>query len=419
MRILFLTHYYPPEGNAPATRVHALAKRWVAAGHAVEVVTCAPNVPAGRVYEGYRNAFPWHSEQLDGVAVTRVWTWLAPNKGTVRRIANYLSFMASATLRSCFKQRPDVLIATSPQFFCGWAGVLVKWWFRLTRPFSARPRFVLEIRDIWPESIGAVGAIAHGGVHRILGLLERRMYRAANQIVTVGEGYRRRLLERGVPADKISVVMNGVDRDLLERAAADPAPTRERWKLNGRFVCSYIGTIGMASGLAVFLRAARRLRELRRADIVLLAVGDGAVREDLERQAAGEGLDQVIFTGRVPKEEVPALLAASDLCFIHLRKSPLFESVIPSKIFEALGAGKPVLIGVDGDARELVEQSGGGVAIPPENDAALVEALVGLSSQPAELAEMGRLGREFVCRNFDRDRLAADYLRVLAGLTRR
>jgi hypothetical protein len=413
MKIHFLTHYYPPEGNAPATRVHALAKRWAAAGHEVTVVTGVPNVPAGVVYPGFRNRL-WPQVAIrDGVRVVRVWTFIARNKGTVRRIANYLSFMVSATLHGCLRQRPDVLIATSPQFFCGWAGVLTKWLLRLRNPFSRRPRFILEIRDIWPESIGAVDAISNRIVHRILECLERWMYRAADRVVTVGEGYRQRLLERAVPAERVSIVMNGVDRDLLEQTPAEPGPVRRRWGLEGRFVCAYIGTIGMASGLAIFLRAGRRLRDRGRDDIVLLAVGDGAVREELARQAAAEGLANVIFTGRVAKEEVPAVLAASDVCFVHLRKTPLFESVMPSKIFEAFGTGKAIIIGVAGEARALVERSGGGVAIPPEDDAALVEVLEDLAGQPQRLAAMGCCGRSYVLEHFDRDRLAAEYLDIL------
>lgn len=413
MNIVFLTHYYPPEGNAPASRVGALARRWVTAGHQVTVITGVPNVPDGVPYPGFANGL-WPQESVvDGVRVIRVWTYLAPNKGVVRRILNYLSFMVCALLRLMFLPKPDRLIATSPQFFCGWAGVLGKWWFRCTRPWSRKPRFILEIRDIWPESLGAVDAIGNPAIMRLLEWLEIRMYAAADQVVTVGDGYRRRLLERGVPDDKISIVMNGVDRDLLEAAVPDPGGVRRAWGLEDKFVCSYIGTIGMASGLSVFLRAARRLKELGRDDIRLLAVGDGAVREELEQQARREGLDHLVFTGRRPKSEMPAFLAATDLCFVHLQKSPLFETVIPSKIFEALGMARAILIGVGGDARKLVEDSGGGIAMPPEDDEALVRALIALEADRPLLKSMGERGRVFVQARFDRDLLATRYLELL------
>jgi glycosyltransferase involved in cell wall biosynthesis len=413
MRILFLSHYFPPEGNAPATRVAALTSRWAAAGHEVTVITGVPSVPDGVVYPGYRNRWIPQEEHDQGVRVIRVGTWIAPNKGTVLRIVNYLSFMVSATLRALLLRRPDVMIATSPQFFCGWAGVLCRWGYWLRNPFSKGPRFFLEIRDIWPESIGAVGAMSEGRLFRLLEWLETHMYAAADHIVTVGEGYRRRLLERGVNAEMISIVMNGVDRDLLEAEPPDSEALRREWRLEDKFVCSYIGTIGMASGLGVFLRAARRLQDLGRDDIRLVAVGDGAIREELQAEAARENLGNVIFTGRRPKAEMPAFLAASDLCFVHLRKTPLFETVIPSKIFEALGMRRAILIGVDGEARKLVEDSGGGVAIPPEDENALVDALIRFSTNRTELEQMGETGRNYVVRHFDRDHLAQEYLELL------
>ena len=416
MRILFLSHYFPPEGNAPATRVAALTSRWVAAGHQVTVLTGAPSVPDGVVYPGYRNRLLPQEDTYHGVRVIRVWTWLAPNKGTLRRILNYISFMASATLRALFLRRPNVLIATSPQFFCGWAGVLCHWAFRLRNPLAKPTRFVLEIRDIWPESIGAVGAMDEGHLIRLLEWLEKRMYAAASHIVTVGDGYRRRLLERGVPAERISIVMNGVDRDLLEAAPPTPEVVRHEWGLEGKFVCSYIGTIGMASGLDIFLRAARLLRDMGRDDIRLMAVGDGAIREELQAQATQEKLNHVIFTGRRPKLEMPMFLAASDLCFVHLIKTPLFETVIPSKIFEALGMRRAILIGVDGDSRKLVEASGGGVSIPPEDEHALVDALVHFSANRKQLQQMGETGRTYVLDHFDRDHLANTYLELLQAM---
>jgi glycosyltransferase involved in cell wall biosynthesis len=408
MKIFYFTHYYPPEGNAPATRVSALARRWVKAGHAVTVITGVPNVPDGVVYPGYRNRLRPQTSVVDGVRVVRVWTSIAPNKGTLRRIVNYVSYMLSAFLWAVVRPRPDVRIATSPQFFCGWTGVLLRW-FR-------RTPFVLEIRDIWPESIGAVDAIRNKAVLRFLEGMERIMYRTAQRIVTVGDGYRRRLLERGVPGGKIAIVMNGVDRDLLAAHIPDPGPLRTRWGLEKAFVCSYIGTIGMASGLDILLRAGRRLKEAGRTDIVLLAVGDGAVRAGLEEQARREGLDNVRFTGLQPKDSMPDFLALTDVCLVHLRKTGLFETVMPSKIFEAAGMARPIVIGVNGDARQLIETAGAGLAIEPEDDAALAAALIRLADHPEEGRAMGERGKAYVLAHFDRDRLAADYLRILERL---
>ena len=203
MKILFLTHYFPPEGNAPASRVGALTKKWAAEGHDVTVVTGVPNVPTGVVYPGYSNKLCSDEMTDDGVRLIRVWTLLAPNKGMALRILNFVSYMVTSFLRCMFLSKPDIVIATSPQFFCGWSGVLVKYWFTLTRPFSKKAQFVLEIRDIWPESINAVGAMDSGFAIRVLEKMEMWMYAAADHIVTVGKGYRGRLEEKGVPSEKM------------------------------------------------------------------------------------------------------------------------------------------------------------------------------------------------------------------------
>lgn len=406
MRILFLTHYFFPEGNAPATRVYEATRRFAARGHDVTVVTGVPNVPNGVVYEGYRNRL-WQREEVAGVNVVRVWTYLAPNKGTLKRILNYLSFMLSATLAALRVPRPDVVVASSPQFFCGWAGVLAS---RLRRA-----PLVLEIRDLWPESIVAVGAMRDPRLIRFLEWLERRMYAAALAIVTVGDGYRRELEARGVPPERISVIPNGIDGAVFH-ARPDDGRVREEWQLGRRFVCAYVGTIGMGCGLDVVLRAARRLRAEGRDDIRFLLVGDGAVREELEAQVRAEGLDSVVFTGRLPKARMPEVLAAADTCLVHLTRTPLFKTVLPSKIFEAAAMAKPIVLGVEGFAAELVGRVGAGICIEPENETQLLEAVTRLARDPSLARKLGEAGLEHLGRPYDWSGLAKTYLSKLEGL---
>ena len=413
MRIVYFTHYYTPEGNAPATRVSSFAKRWVSAGHDVTVITCAPNVPHGRVYDGYRNRIWPQTESIDGVEVIRVWTWIAANKGVFGRVLNYMSYMVAAFLVSITIKRPDIFIATSPQFFCGWAGVLYACWTRWTSWLSKRPRFVLEIRDLWPESIGAVRAINDRFILSVLQMLEKWMYANADTIVTVGEGYRKRLIERGVAPASISVVMNGWDEDTPRPKEEEIAALRSQWSLEGKFVCAYIGTIGMACGLDIYLRAAQLLRKRGIDDIKLVAVGDGAQRESLEKQAQSLHLDTILFTGLQSKKSVSNWLALSDVCFVHLKKTPLFETVIPSKIFEAAGFRRPILIGVGGDAKEIVEVAGAGIAIEPENEEQMVDSLIRLKDNPQLRAKLGDSGYGYITSHFSRDNSSLQYLRVL------
>lgn len=422
MRILFFSHYYSPEGNAPATRVSALAERWAAAGHEVTVVTCAPNVPNGVVYEGYRNRKT--VETLRGVKVVRVKTYIAANKGAVKRMFNFVSYFFSALWTALRLPKPDVAIATSPQIFCGYAGV----WYKRLR----RVPLVMEIRDIWPESMGAVGANIPKPAYWALERIERAMYRACSLLVTVGEGYKVRLVEKGVPEDKIAIVMNGTDL-----AVYKPQPKNEelleKYGLKDTFVVSYIGTVGMACGLEVVLEAAEKIRrELGAGELnptqkltnpqtrklpTFVIVGDGAHREKLEEEAKKRGLENVVFTGRQPKEMMPDWINSSDASLVHLKKTELFTTVMPSKIFESAGCKKPIVMGVDGYAKKLVMDAQAGLDMQPEDAESLVECVKKLVASPELCRQLGENAYNNIAKIHNRDQQAGDYLGLLEGVS--
>ncbi len=407
MRILFFSHYYTPEGNAPATRVSALCERWAKAGHDVTVVTCAPNVPSGVVYDGYKNVRM--DESINGVKVARVKTYMAANKGAFRRMLNFVSYFLSALWTALGLPRPDVVIATSPQIFCGYAGV---WYARLRRV-----PLVVEIRDIWPESMGAVGAHIPGPAYWALERVEKAMYRRCAKLVTVGEGYRERLVEKGVPAEKIAIVMNGTDLEVYGPRGKDEGLLR-RFGLDGKFVVSYIGTVGMACGLEVVLDAAEILdhKEHMEKEVVFVIVGDGAHREQLEAEAKKRGLSNVVFTGRQPKDTMPAWVASSDANLVHLRKTDLFTTVMPSKIFESAGCRRPIIMGVDGFAKKLVMDAGAGLDMKPESAQSLVECVERLVADPALSARLGENAYRNIALVHNRDAQAKKYLEVLYSI---
>ena len=403
MRILFLTHYFFPEGNAPAARVFEMAKQWVADGHEVQVITCAPNIPNGVLYEGYKNRYKL-TEFIDGIHVTRVWTYITANKGTVKRSLNYLSYMFTAVIAGLFVKKPDIIIATSPQLFCGLAGALVSKLRNIP--------FLLEIRDVWPLSIVVAGAIRNKLVLRCLEWLEVRMYRSAQNIVTVGTSYRQELCKRGVPFEKISIVMNGLDTALFTPRKCHVG-LKEQLGLKGKFVCSYIGTIGLACGLDVVIRAAQILINRNRCDIAFMLVGDGAVREALELKAKRLNLGNIVFTGRQDRRQVPALLSISDVCLIHLRKHDFFRTCMPSKIFEAAGMAKPIILGIPGFAAGIIRSANAGLEIEPGNAEQFAEAVEKLADNPHLCLQFGKSGYEYVKRNFDRVDLARKYLDII------
>lgn len=407
MRILFISQYFPPEMGAPAARVHELARRWAARGHDVTVLTGFPNHPTGIVRPEYRGRWVMR-ESRDGIHVVRTFLYATPNRAVVKRSVAYVSFMLSAALAGPFvTRRPDVVLATSPQFLVGLAGWIVA-------AVKRRP-FVLEVRDLWPDSIVAVGALPEAHlVVRLLRRLERFLYRRARAVVVVTRSFVGELAARGVPPCRIKVVTNGVDLALFGRLV-DRANVRRRLGFENRFVCSYVGTVGMAHGLETILDAAEILRG-KAPDVVFAIVGEGARRADVEAEAVRRGLDNVVFLGQRPREEVPDLLAASDVAIILLRASPLFRTVLPSKMFEAMGSATPVILGVEGEAADRLREAGAGVPIRPQDPAALAEAVLALRADPEHARALGVAGRRAAIRDYDRDALADDYAAWLEDL---
>lgn len=406
MRILFLSDNFPPETNAPASRTYEHAKRWVQEGREVTVITGAPNFPSGKLHPGYRNR-PWQVEMVDGIQVIRVWTYITANEGFVRRTLDYMSFMFSATIAGLFVRRPNVIVATSPQFFTPCAA----WVLSVLR---ARP-FVFELRDLWPDSILAVGAMRETTFISWLRKLEYFLYRRARRIVSVTHSFKVVLSGNGIDPGKIEVVPNGVDLALY-RPGDKPAELVERWNVAGKFVAAYVGTIGMAHGLDTVLAVADRLRE--RKDIAFLLVGTGAEHAALSQRCVERGMENVIFTGAVSKAEVREYWKLCDVALVLLRDSSLFSHVIPSKMFEAMGMERPIILGVRGESRAILEESEAGIPITPQSSDELAKAIMKLAADPALRARMGRAGRDFVARQFDRDRLAGEMLEVLEATAR-
>lgn len=403
IHILFLTDNFPPEVNAPASRTHEHCKRWVAAGVQVTVITCAPNFPTGRVFPGYRNA-RWQQEVVDGIRVIRVWSYITANEGFAKRILDYVSYMLSAFVASFFVRGVDVVVGTSPQFFTtvgAWAAAAVK-----------RVPFVFELRDLWPESIKAVGAMRQSMVLVALERLELFLYRRAARIVSVTQAFKRVLMSRGIRGEKIVVVTNGADSTRFSPRPKDVQLEAELgWQ--GCFVAGYIGTHGMAHALDTVLDAARMLQDdPSGGDYRFLLLGDGAAKGVLLQRATKERLHTLQFVDTVPKEQVARYWSLLDASIIHLKRDPLFTTVIPSKLFECMAMGIPVLHGVQGESAELVTSNDVGMVFPPQDATALVAALRQLASD-ASLRERFRANGPSAARRYDRDALAAQMLEVL------
>jgi colanic acid biosynthesis glycosyl transferase WcaI len=418
VKILYVSQYFPPEMGAPAARAAELAQHWAQSGHDVSVLTGFPNHPTGVVPEEWRprlrrliyNEKLICNQENDSVRIFRTWLWPLPNRKAHERMRNYASFCISAALRGLTIPRPDVIIATSPQLLCALAG----WWISFARGIP----FVFEVRDLWPESLTAVGIGNEDSLlHHTLAAIAGFLYERSDRIVVVSPAFRKHLIEHWrVPEEKIAVVENGVEADLFAPLPnASNQALRRELGATGKFLACYIGTMGNAHGLETLLDAAHQLRN-QEPEVLFLLVGEGAEKARIKALAQSRGLTNILFIDQQPREKIPAFISASDVCLVLLRKTDVFKTVIPTKMLEFMSCARPVILGVDGQARQIVEEAGAGLAIEPENADALAQAITQLASNVELGVTLGQKGREHILQYFSRQRTAEKYIQVLEEL---
>jgi glycosyltransferase involved in cell wall biosynthesis len=402
MRTLIVTHYFPPETGAPQARLSGLAATWAADGDDVTVLTGMPNHPTGVLPPEYRRAIR-RRERREGYRVVRTWLYATPNEGIARKTLGHLSFMASSVLigaRACGPA--DTVVVSSPTFFSiGAAWLLAR---------RKRARLVVEVRDLWPAIFVELGVLTNRRLIRLLERLELAAYAAADQVVVVSDGFRDNLIGRGVPPAKVHTVRNGVDTSRFAPSGADPAVRARLGAGPGDCLVLYAGTHGISQGLPAIADAAAALVGQ---PVRFAFVGDGADKLRLERRVADLGLRNVRLLPGVSNAEMPELLAAADVCLVPLRQVPLFATFIPSKMFEYLAAGKAVIGSVTGEAAQILREAGA-MVVPPEDSAALANAIRALAADPRRRAAMGQAGRAHVERCYDRAALAREYRKILS-----
>ncbi|MHB8629511.1 MAG: glycosyltransferase family 4 protein [Aggregatilineales bacterium] len=402
MNIAVFSHYFAPEISAPSARLLDLGREWVRNGQTVRAVTCFPNHPTGIVPPKYRGKLTLR-ETMDGIDIFRSLTYATRNRGTIRRTLGHLSYLASGLTLSATRLGPiDVAIGSSPTLFAAVAACL----FSIAR----RIPFIFEVRDLWPAAFVEMGLVKPGLTLRLLESLEMWLYRRAARIVTVTESFGPIIAARGIDPAKIVCIPNGADVNFFVPGPPD-ADLRSQYAPGASFVALYIGAHGISQHLSTLLTAADCLRD--RPDIAFVLVGEGAEKEQVIAEAARRKLPNVRFVPGQPHELVPGFYRMADACFVPLRAIPLFESFIPSKLFEIMACGRPVIGSVSGEARQLLEKSGGALVTEPEDDSAIAQAVAQLADDPKLAHELGVNGRAFVEQHYRRDVLAAYYLDVL------
>jgi glycosyltransferase involved in cell wall biosynthesis len=390
MRVLHLSQYFPPEAGAVQVRALAMARTLVEQGHHVTVLTEVPNHPSGVVQPAYRGKL-WVREMRDGVDIVHLWVKTSPVKTFRSRMAFYLSYSLAAIVAGLLLPgRFDVIFANSPPLFVAAAGWILS--------VVCRTPFVMEVQDLWPESAVVLGELRNPRFIRWATWLEERCYRRASRIIAVTQGILERLVARGVPASKVVLVSNGSNTDIFRPDPDGGARLRAELGFEAKFVAIYAGIHGIAQGLETLIEAADLLAP--HSDVRIVFVGEGPQKDELLALKERLGLTNLLMLPGQPLERMPAYLSMADVALVPLRKVDLFRGARPTKIFDAWACGLPVVLSVDGEARQVVESVGGGVFVEPENPQAIARALLSLRDDPGQRAEMGRRGQEAVERHY-------------------
>jgi len=397
MRILFLTDNFPPEVNAPATRTYEHCVEWVKLGAEVTVITCFPNFPKGKIYNGYQNKL-YQKEIIDGIRVIRVWSYMSPNTGFVKRVFDFMSYAFMAFLLGVF-QKCDLIIGTTPQFFTAISASCLA--------FIKRRPWVMEVRDLWPESIVAVGAMKRQDLaFKFLRKIEIKLYHSANLIIVVTDQFKKYISSLNVVSSKIFIIKNGVIHSNFIPSNKNNQ-LLEKHGLTGKFIVSYIGTHGMAHALDFILNCANTIKDPK---IHFILQGDGSEKQHLMEIAAQLNLKNITFLPFVSKSEISKYINLSDVALVNLKRSDTFKTVIPSKIFENVALYKPILLGVEGEAKDLIEHYKVGVCYIPESQSSFIEALEEIKSYKTPDFE---LNCNEMLQQFDRNKFASIMLDVI------
>lgn len=397
MKILFITDNFPPEVNAPATRTYEHCVEWVKQGAEVTVITGFPNFPQGKVYEGYKNM--WRkTEWIDGIKVIRVWTYIAENKGFTKRILDYISFSITAFFAG-LRCKTDVIIATSPQFFTALTGRTLSFW-------KKKP-WIMEVRDLWPESIKTVGAMNDSIFIRYFEREEKKCYKRATHIVTVTNSFKQRIEEKGIDGRKISVIKNGANLELFTPKQKNNV-LKQKLNLQNKKVFGYIGTHGMAHKLDFLMDCAKKMES---SNYHFLFIGDGAEKNNLLKKQKEENILNITMLDTLPKKEIVNYLSIIDVALINLKKSELFRTVIPSKIFENAAMEIPILLGVEGESKEMIEQFDAGLCYEPENEEDFIRKAKKIIQ--SDIYESKKKGCKQLATAFDRKELAINMLSIV------
>lgn len=404
MKILFFTDHFAPEISAPGIHIYERCKLWVEDGHEVTVITNFPNYPLGKIYDGYKNKFKT-SEILDGINVIRVCTYMAENKGTFKRTLDYISYTFSSFINSLFLPKPDIVFSSSPHIFVPISAIF----FSLIKKIP----HVVEIRDLWPESIaGNTGITKTSFIYKMFESIEMFIYRHSEKIIVFTNSFKKNISKRDIDSSKIEVIVNGANIDLFKGTSYDN-DLATYLEIKDKFVVGYIGTHGLSQGLVNAVLSAQYIRD---EDIHFLFIGEGAEKKKMLKEASNLKLKNITFLTWQEREKMPKFWGICDVGLVHLKNDPVFKTVIPSKIFEIMACGKPIVYcGPDSDGSNILEKYNCGICIIPDKPKILADGIVRLKNDKKLITNLGINSRN-AADNFSRENQANKTLKVLQSV---
>ncbi|MBM7571375.1 glycosyltransferase family 4 protein [Aquibacillus albus] len=403
MKIVVISHYFPPEIGAPSARLYEMARHWVELGNEVHVVTCFPNHPTGIIPKKYRG-MKYMYEKMDGIHVHRNYVYATPNKGFIKKTLGHISFMFSSVLLSMRKiKNPDVIITSSPTFFSIFSG----YWYSSRKKAS----FVLEIRDLWPAAMIELGVMKEGFITDTLEKMELFFYRKSKRLIMVTKSFKENVVNRGIDENKVHVITNGVNQDLFYPKKKNKDIIK-KYNLNEKFVISYVGAHGISQNLSTILKVAKSLEDDK--EIQFLFIGEGAEKDKLKQIASEQEIKNVTFVDSQPKEVIQEFYNTSDISLIPLKDIELFKTFIPSKMFEIMACGVPIVASLEGESADILKESKAAEVVKPDDPEQIKKAIKKLKSDKVLLEKLKKNGPAFVEQNYSRRKLAEQYLKIIS-----
>lgn len=400
--------YYLEKDDAGGSRFNQFAKYWSQKGHDVTILAGTVHYATGEKRPEYKRKFVVTKHDGPNITVKRCYVSRAYNKNSFGRMRGYVSFAFSTAVVGLFVKKPDIILCTSPPLIAGMPGVFLKNIKRLP--------FVFEVRDLWPEGPIDLGAINNKWVIKFLYWMQRVIYKSSTWINVLTPAFEKFLVDiNGVPSEKISMIPNGADLDIIKPENQNNW-VRQKHGLKNKFVVTYVGAHGVANSLMQMVGAARILKEEGDDQVQIMLVGDGMEKPMLIKEAAEHNLDNITFVDSVSKSQIGDYINASDVCAATLKRIEQYKTVYPNKIFDYMAAAKPIILGIDGIARELIEDAQTGIFVEPQNPRAFADAVMQLKNNPQLTMQFGQNGPPYVREHFSREKLAAKYLTILKEL---